>query len=182
MIRLKKRERPRFGTLRAAPREFPRHRKFVRSHECVVLSVGGEIAWEDACHGFGECAHYRTAENSGVGLKPADWHCFPACAKHHQEQHRIGQPAFERKYGLKLDEICAELARRSPDRKMREAMKDGSMSDPIKDDVPDFEFARQVAKEDAVRELGRLFQNPRFRDRERTAYEDEIKRIRELIK
>ena len=45
------------------------------------------------------------------------------CRKHHAEQHTIGQPAFERKYGISLADICAEFARLSTDEKMKEEMR-----------------------------------------------------------
>lgn len=101
-------------------REWPRHRRFVRGHACVV-SLGRV---HDDCDGPIECCHYRTAANSGKSLKPADWHCFSACRKHHAEQHTIGQPAFERKYGIDLQSICAEFARLSTDTAMIEAMRE----------------------------------------------------------
>lgn len=119
MMRLPaKRERVRSGILRGPKREWPKHQKFIRRHTCVV-TLGKVI---DECDGRIECAHYRTAANAGKSQKPADWHCFPCCFKHHAEQHRIGQPAFERKYGLTLADICADLAKLSTDERMLEAM------------------------------------------------------------
>lgn len=114
----KKREPVRSGILRAVPRIWQRHRKFIRGHACVVTL--GKII--DECDGPIECAHYRTAANSGKGQKPHDWWCFSCCRHHHSEQHRIGQPAFERKYGIDLAEICKEFARLSTDTAMKEAM------------------------------------------------------------
>ena len=118
----KKRERPKSGILRAPRREWPRHRRFVRSHACVV-TLGKS---DDHCDGPIQCCHFRTSANAGKGLKPADWDSFPGCFRHHAEQHAIGQPAFERKYGLDLAAICAELARQSPDAAMREAMREAA--------------------------------------------------------
>lgn len=116
----KKLERPRSGILREAKREWPRHRRFVRAHACVCTL--GRV--HDDCDGPIECCHYRTAANAGASLKPADWHTFSACRKHHAEQHTIGQPAFERKYGIDLSAICTEMARLSTDEKMKETMID----------------------------------------------------------
>ncbi len=115
-----KRERVRSGILRAPKREWPKHRAFIRRHACVVTL--GKV--HDDCDGPIQCCHFRTSANSGKGLKPADWESFPGCFRHHAEQHQIGQPAFERKYGIALDEICREFARLSTDTAMREAMKE----------------------------------------------------------
>lgn len=115
----KKLGRPRSGILRVVKREWPRHRRFIRSRCCVVTLA--KII--DECEGPIECAHYRTAANSGKSQRPHDWHCFPACFKHHAEQHRIGQPAFERRYGIDLAAICAEFARLSTDTAMIECMR-----------------------------------------------------------
>jgi hypothetical protein len=116
----KKRDPVRSGILRAVKREWPKHRRFIRSRCCVVTL--GKV--HDDCDGPIECAHYRTAANAGKSQKPHDWYCFSACRKHHAEQHRIGQPAFERKYGLSLAEICAVFARLSTDTAMLLAMKE----------------------------------------------------------
>lgn len=114
-----KRERVRSGILRGPKREHPKHRAFIRRHTCVVTL--GKV--HDDCDGPIQCCHYRTAANSGKGLKPADWETFPGCFRHHAEQHLIGQRAFEEKYGLDLKAICADLAKVSTDEKMLEAMK-----------------------------------------------------------
>lgn len=107
-----KRTRPRSGILRAPPREFPRHRKFVRSFVCAVPGCGKPAV----------CAHLRTAANSGRALRPADWFTVPLCNDHHAEQEgRTG--SFCKKYGVDLWALAAELARKSPDLKMREAMR-----------------------------------------------------------
>jgi hypothetical protein len=105
--------------LRGPRRDWPRHRKFVRSRCCVVTL--GKV--HDDCDGPIQACHYRTAANSGKSLKPADWWTFSACHKHHAEQHQIGQDAFERKYGLDLTSICVEFAQLSPDVQMKGARR-----------------------------------------------------------
>jgi len=108
---LAKRPKPRSGILRAPVREHPRHRRFVRGFVCVCAKTHGE-----ECSGRIEAAHWRSAANSGKGIKPHDAFSFPCCEHHHERvQHNIGQPAFERKYGINLEKICRELAMHSPD-------------------------------------------------------------------
>ncbi len=55
-----------------------------------------------------------------MGLKPWDGLTFPACHGHHREQHTIGEPEFQRRYGLNLRAICLEYAARSPVAEVRE--------------------------------------------------------------
>ena len=101
-------------------RGWPRHRAFVRRHECVVTLTRSDAA----CSGPIEACHYRTAANAGKDLKPGDWETFAACHAHHVEQHSIGQSAFEQKYGLDLPAICAEFACKSTDVGMREYLRE----------------------------------------------------------
>ena len=110
-----KRIRERSGILREPPREWPRHRAFLRRHHCCV----------PGCEQLPiEVAHVRSAANSGTGLRPHDSSAVPLCHEHHAEQHRIGQPAFERRYRIDLAALAADFTRLSPDLKMKEAMND----------------------------------------------------------
>lgn len=63
-----------------------------------------------------ECAHVRNGTDGGTGIKPGDAWSWSACRDHHSEQHQIGEPAFERKYGLNLKALAAEFFRKSPHR------------------------------------------------------------------
>lgn len=102
--------------IRELRREFPRHRKFIRSHHCVC---------EDCIQEPIEVSHIRTAANAGVGIKPHDWFTVPMCREHHAEYHRIGHQTFEGRYRLNLTAIAALLAHTSPDKAMKEAMRNG---------------------------------------------------------
>ncbi len=111
-----KRQRRRSGILRVPEKIWPRHERFVRSHQCSVTGCrSGPVRF----------AHIRSAANSGTGIKPNASFGISLCDEHHLEQHQIGQPAFERKYGLDLFALAAEFVRRSPDRKMKQALADG---------------------------------------------------------
>lgn len=102
--------------IREIRREFPRHRRFVRSHECSVPNC------QDAPIEF---AHVRSAANAGTSLRPHDAFAISLCASHHREQHNIGQPAFERKYNIDMMTLAMEFTERSPDVAMRESLRDG---------------------------------------------------------
>ncbi len=106
----KRRKRLRSAIPRAPQRIWLRHRKFVRSHCCCVPGCqAAEVQF----------AHVRSANNSGVGLKPHDCFGVPLCFNHHQEQHQVGQGTFEDRHGLDLTAIARELVCRSPDAAMR---------------------------------------------------------------
>jgi hypothetical protein len=120
MTILPRRRSPQRSGIREIRREFPRHRKFVRSHSCCVPGCEGRpIVF----------AHVRSAANAGVALKPADWHGISLCDECHREQHQIGQAAFERKHGIDMATLAAAFVRASPDTAMKEAIR---MSDDVR--------------------------------------------------
>ncbi|QGN56544.1 hypothetical protein GKE62_17800 [Novosphingobium sp. Gsoil 351] len=65
-----------------------------------------------------ECAHVRTGTDGGIALKPSDRWTISLCRAHHAEQHQIGEPAFEIRYGLDLVALAEVFARRSPHRRV----------------------------------------------------------------
>lgn len=109
-----KRLRPKSGIERGPQREWPRHRKFVRSHGCCVPGCQ---------HMDIEFAHVRSAANSGTGFKPHDAFAISLCRVHHREQHQIGQRAFEKTHGIDMMALANAFMRRSPDTAMRESLK-----------------------------------------------------------
>ncbi len=107
----RKRGRP---TKRESNRLFPQHRRFVKAHLCCVPGCQQTPV---------EPHHLRTAANSGTGLKPPDWFTVPLCRLHHAKAHSEGYEAL----GLDLEYLfktAAWLAARTPDKKMRLAMKE----------------------------------------------------------
>lgn len=54
--------------------------------------------------------------DGGMGLKPSDRWCVSLCSAHHAEQHRLGEPAFEQRYGIDLLALAEAFAQRSPHR------------------------------------------------------------------
>jgi hypothetical protein len=44
-----------------------------------------------------------------MGQKPSDWWAIPLCKHHHDEQHGIGEPAFERRYGIDMRGVARGL-------------------------------------------------------------------------
>ncbi len=103
------------GIERGPRREWPRHRKWLRGFACCVPGCIDRDT---------EVAHIRSAANAGTGLKPADWSALPYCRAHHAESHRIGQDSFDSKYRLDSAALARQFAAQSPDKDMREAMKD----------------------------------------------------------
>ena len=103
------------GIARTVKREWPRHRRFVKSHGCCVPNCGFQTI---------ECAHVRQGHQAGTGIKPPDWQTISLCSIHHAQQHQIGHERFDKMYGLNSLQIAAEFAAASPDVAMREAMKE----------------------------------------------------------
>jgi hypothetical protein len=125
----KKRQLSRSNILRVPERVYQRHRKWLRSHECVcTLSKTSKVE----CAGPIEVSHIRTAANSGTGLKPMDSSAVPKCRSHHILYHAMGHESFERYYGLDLAKLAAEFAARTPDEKLREVLRDSLPSGAIK--------------------------------------------------
>ena len=92
------------------------HRAFIRKHECV--NFGSAVAPCYIDHAI-EAAHYRTAANSGTGIKPDDLWLLPLCRSCHTLQHQIGQRAFELRYGISMRQKALAYALESPDRAIK---------------------------------------------------------------
>jgi hypothetical protein len=98
---------------RGRPDPSKKHRDWVRKHVCV----GGKHNNGAFCNpekGI-DCAHYRSAENSGMGQKPGDEWLVPFCRNCHRRQHDIGQKAFEKERGISMMVEARDLALTSPD-------------------------------------------------------------------
>ncbi len=83
------------------------YRRYIRSKPCIVAVALGRV---DECeHGVQACHR----DHSGMGGKdvPDHGNLFPACGLHHGEEHspKMGRKAFEAKYGLDIDAVCAQL-------------------------------------------------------------------------
>jgi hypothetical protein len=107
-------QRPKLGVRVPLQRIWPRHRRWVKSHGCCVPN----------CQALSvDFAHLRSAANAGTGQTPHDIFGVSLCRVHHDEQHRIGADAFNKKYGIDLWAIAAEFARKSPDWQMRASLR-----------------------------------------------------------
>jgi hypothetical protein len=123
---LQRRKRTKHGLKPGHEREWPKHLRFVRGFKCLACEKEPPpeeylIANIVRPHPI-EAAHVRTGTGGGMGLKPPDWWTIPLCPAHHDEQHKIGERAFEEKYGFDMKEQAHKLADRSPDKDMRQTM------------------------------------------------------------
>lgn len=82
----------------------PSHCKWVREHACCVPGCQKEDM---------HAAHVRTGTLGGTGLKPGDDWVISLCSRHHSEQHMLGEPAFERFYGIDMKALAREFAAKS---------------------------------------------------------------------
>lgn len=87
-------------------RRSPAHRAWVRRHACCVCGSQTAI----------ECAHVRVGTDGGTGIKPSDRWTVSLCRDCHSEQHRIGEPSFEKLHGINLKELAAAFFKASPHR------------------------------------------------------------------
>lgn len=100
-------------------RRWPKHKAWIAHHSCaLVWNVRAAY-----CAGDVVAAHVRRRTDGGTALKPSDWWTIPLCDKHHMQQHSIGEPAFERLYNIDMKAIARTLTNQSPDKAMREAMR-----------------------------------------------------------
>jgi hypothetical protein len=114
-----KRQKVRSGIARAPQREWPRHRRFVRSHECILAGRPNH-----ACEGPVVCCHLRLGTDGAGALKPSDWWAWAGCDGAHRLQHQIGEIAFAALYKLDLKAVCLAFARASTDVEMKAVMKE----------------------------------------------------------
>jgi hypothetical protein len=105
----KRRPVAKFGIERAPQRIFPRHRRFVKSHCCVVPGCDEQDV---------DFAHVKT-----VGSGGDDSQAVSLCRRHHSIQHALGIETFQIKYGVDLWAIAAAFVRASPDTAMRESLR-----------------------------------------------------------
>lgn len=80
------------------------HRAWIRTHACCVPDCSALPI---------VCAHVRKGTNGGTGMKPDDRWTISLCWAHHDEQGNIGEPAFERKYGIDMKALAREFAAKS---------------------------------------------------------------------
>lgn len=114
MILPARKQRVRSGIERVAQREFPRHRRWVRSHGCCVPGCASREI---------EFAHMRSAANSGIGYKPHDAFGVPLCRNHHRAAHDRTHDTLAKEAGVDLWALAMEFARRSPCAEVREYVK-----------------------------------------------------------
>ena len=90
------------------------HLQFIRGHECSVAGRTTDNGWAHTCTGPIVAAHVRTGTDGGTSMKPSDCWTIPLCDGAHTFQHAVGEPEFERRLGIDMKAIAAELWRTSP--------------------------------------------------------------------
>jgi len=104
-----KRKRARMGVKVSSVVRSPGHLAYIRTLECAVRKPGYyDCNLHDGCNKV-EAAHVRTGTDGGTSIKPGDNWAMPLCAAHHRQQHQIGEPEFERRYGVDMKAIAKAL-------------------------------------------------------------------------
>lgn len=112
MLNTPKRRKPAKLGMRQPPQiRCAAHLQWIRGHVCAV-DIGCGF-----CFGKTEAAHTRVGTDGGLAVKPGDNWTIPLCHHHHAEQHSIGEPAFEKKYGIDMKKIAEALWSKSPHRR-----------------------------------------------------------------
>lgn len=104
----KRRKAPKMGVRQSQRIDCQGHLKWLRGHTCLVA---GKCRHE--CWGRMAAHHVRKGTHTGMSDLPDDSEAIPLCDGAHAEVH-TGHETFQRKYGLNLSNIAAELWRVSP--------------------------------------------------------------------
>lgn len=118
--RPQKRKRAKMGVRESSVVRCPSHLKWVRGHECCIAGRFRSGTPQEpqlvghTCEGRIEAMHVRCGTNGGTALKPGDEWTIPGCSAAHRYQHQIGEPAFERAYGIDMKAIAIIFWDQSP--------------------------------------------------------------------
>ena len=109
---LQKRKKPKMGIRQSSMIRSQGHLAFVRSFTCALWGKAGH-----ECSGRMHAHHCREGANGGTGLKPDDSTAVPLCDLAHTEIHNTGWQTFEKKWGVDLSAIAADIWRVSSHRR-----------------------------------------------------------------
>lgn len=114
--RPQKRKRAKMGVRESSVIRCTGHLQWVRSHVCAIQDGCYPDEPVHHCSPKVEAHHLQSfrAIEGGMGMKVGDDKTIPLCAGAHEEVHRIGQPAFERKWKVDLESVAARLWDLSP--------------------------------------------------------------------
>lgn len=105
-------------------------------HKTYIESLPCCRPVDTACNGDIIGHHCRTAENSGVGLKPDDWYLLPVCHAHHDWAH--GKD-ITRERNTELIQAAIELTAQQMKRQMKAWLGIESLSGITQEQVDEFE-------------------------------------------
>lgn len=95
-----------------------KHLAFIRKQPCLVTDGRGQC-----CNGTIIHAHHLTfCGGQGLGTKECDSLTVPLCHSHHINLHSIGEKRWWACWGIDAEEKAKNLAKESPDNKIREAV------------------------------------------------------------
>lgn len=119
----KRRRRKRFGIREETRVRSYAHKKWVRGHECAIKHKSEKTDGEKYvgfkrhdCIGPIQSAHVRCGTDGAGNIDPSDCFTIPLCVGGHRCQHDLGEPEFERRYGIDMRKIADALWARSPAR------------------------------------------------------------------
>lgn len=103
--RLKRRKAPKMGVRERPQIRSDAFQQFVRGYPCIIADKPGHV-----CSHKVQFCHVRKGNDGGLQVKPSDCFGVPICSNGHiPDQHQHGEATFERKYGVNLNAIAADL-------------------------------------------------------------------------
>lgn len=79
------------------------HMAYVRkTYLCAAVDSG-------ECGGRIEVHHVRLGAHAGTSQKPGDDRVVPLCSFHHTALHATGEATFQKRHGLNLERMAADL-------------------------------------------------------------------------
>lgn len=122
-----RRKRPKMGLRCSSVVRSQGHLKNVRGRYCILFGKPGHD-----CTGRHHAHHvqsYRAIEG-GMGMKVGDDKTVCLCDLAHEEVHRIGQDAFQKKWGTDLEAEAATAWREDADHRRKWELEQGAMRRP----------------------------------------------------
>ena len=88
----------------------PAHRKWIRTFSCVLW----DRKEDHECAGPVDCCHVKTGNGATNRSKAGDDRTIPMCRRLHDEQTKMGEAQFERKYAIDMNAYADAYAKASP--------------------------------------------------------------------
>lgn len=87
-----------------------KHRAWIRTFACILYNRPED----HECFGPIECCHVKSGNGATNRSKASDAKTIPMCRRLHDEQTKMGEAQFERKYAIDMNAYADAYAKASP--------------------------------------------------------------------